>query len=64
MGKHDYEYYSKIFDAVELVHKENVVLAQSIMRLAKNGHNNYDIEMLCDELESKWNEAFRDIRKW
>lgn len=63
MGRQD-EYYSKIFDALNLIHQENIGIIQSLMRIGKNGHNNYDIEQLCDQIESSWNEAFNDIRKW
>lgn len=63
MSRQD-EYYSKLFEAIHLLHTENIAIVQSLMRLCKDGHNNHDIEQLCDQIESSWNEAFNDIRKW
>ena len=63
MSRQD-EYYSKLFEVLHLLHTENIAIAQSMMRLCKDGHNNYDVEQLCDQIESSWNEAFNDIRKW
>lgn len=64
MGKNSDMYYSKLFDALEIIHAENIAIAQGIIRLAKDGTNNQEIEKLCAELDNKWDEAFRDIRKW
>ena len=63
MSRND-EYYSKLFDVLHLLHTENIAICQSLMRLCKDGHNNYDVEQLCDLIESSLNEAFNDIRKW
>lgn len=65
MGKKDEtQRYTKLMDAIELTHRENIRIAQAIMRLAKNGdkEHDYNVEHACDEIQMEWNNAFWNIR--
>lgn len=66
MSKMDnlYKMYSKLFDAIEVVHKENVCIAQAIMALGTNANNIDEINKVCEKFEKFWDEAFKDVRKW
>lgn len=65
MGKKiDEARYQKLMDAIELNHRENIIIAQALMRLTKNGdteHDN-DVEYACREIKIQWDRAFWDIR--
>lgn len=66
MGKKDelYTMYSKLFDAIEVVHKENICIAQAIMMIGTNENNMDEINKICDKFEAAWNDAFKNVRKW
>ena len=58
MGKHDNEYFSKLFDSIELVHAENMVILNAL--LVMTGVNEKDRNKLMD----LWNDKMKEIRKW
>ncbi len=64
MGKRNDEYYSKLFDAIEIVHAENVMIMQGLIKLFNTDANSDKIQKACDDIQDCWEEKFRDIRKW
>ena len=58
MGKYDGEYYSKLFDAIELIHAENVLIMSALLKM--NSIDNKTINKITDS----WDERLKEIRKW
>lgn len=58
MGKHDSQYYSKLFDGIELIHKENIVILKVLFKLC--GVDKKEIDKFIERCE----DSYKDIRKW
>lgn len=58
MGKHDGQYYSKLFDGIELIHKENIVIMKVLFKLC--GVDKEEIDKFIERCEN----SYKDIRKW
>ena len=58
MGKHDGQYYSKLFDGIELIHKENIVILKVLFKLC--GVDKEEIDKFIKRCE----DSYKDIRKW
>ena len=61
MGEKKEKMYTHIMDAIEIVHRENLVIAKLILALYGNKEGQEEMERITTD----WQKAFDDIRsKW
>ena len=54
--------YSKVMDAIGLIHAENTIIMELIIRC--NCKYDEDTEKLIKDLSMQWQNRWEDIRKW